>query len=151
MDDNKHAIDNARAWLSTIREMVAALKEAEETEKPVRVTIHCAKDEDLDADEIHQRIEESVLAVRIRSGWYAPGETPTPDEFEILLSTGGPALRIVGELDEYCQANNARLEWQDWGTPWTRFAIYDDGVTIQEASAAESDVLTFAQCFYFGE
>jgi hypothetical protein len=151
MDDNKHAIDNARAWLGTIREMVEALKEAEETEKPVRVTL---QGEDLDADEIRELIEESVLSVEVRAGWYSPTGDQLdnrPEEFMILLTCGGPALRIVGELDDHCQPNNARLEWQDWGTPWTRFAIYDDGVTIQEASAAESDVLTFAQCFYFGE
>ena len=100
-------------------------------------------------------IEQSVLSVMVRDGWRNPGEAlPScgAEEFEILLTTGGPALRIIGELDDYGQANNARLEYQDWGTPWTRFSAYqEDGVSIQEASAAESDVLTFAQCFYFGE
>ena len=47
---------------------------------------------------------------------------PTPEEFEILLCTGGPACRIVGDLDESCQPSSARIEHQDWGTPWTELS-----------------------------
>ncbi|MFA5054513.1 MAG: hypothetical protein WC565_10660 [Parcubacteria group bacterium] len=147
--EEDHGQNNARAWLDSIREMVAAL-EALESGETEETTID--GDTYTDSDEVRGRIEESALSVQVRSGWYTPGETPKAEEFEILLTTGGPALRIIGELDDYGQANNARLEYQDWGTPWTRFSAYqEDGVSIQEASAAESDVLTFAQCFYFGE
>lgn len=145
--EEDHGQNNARAWLDRIREMVAAL-EATENEEPGEID----GDTYTDPDEVRERIEESALSVRVRSEWYAPGETPKAGEYEILLTTGGPALRIIGELDDYGQANNARLEYQDWFEPWTRFSPYqEDGATIEEASAAESDVLTFAQCFYFGE
>jgi len=142
-----HGQENARGWLGSIREMVAALNATENGE-----TVTIDGDTYDDPDKVRERIEENALSVQVRSGWYGPGETTQAEEFEILLTTGGPALRIIGELDEYAQANNARLEFQDWGTPWTRFDVYKETDNdIKECSAAESDVLTFAQCFYFGE
>lgn len=94
-----------------------------------------------DADDVRQRIEESPLSVQVRSGWYSPGghdPANPPEEFEILLSTGGPALRIRGELDEHCQPSRAWLEYQDWGTPWTEFH--------GEGAASQDDLLTFCSC-----
>lgn len=101
-------------------------------------------------DEDEQRIQESPLSVQVRSGWRDPsqlagdgtlGDAP-PEEFEILLSTGGPALRIRGELDEHCQPYRAWLEYQDWGTPWTEF--HGEGAPSQETLVA------FCSVFYFG-
>ena len=149
MDKNDHGQENARGWLGSIREMVAALQATEDGEQ---ATIDGIEYDD--ADEVRERIEESVLSVSVRSGWYAPGdqEAAKPVEYEILLTTGGPALRITGELDAYGQPNNARLEYQNWGIPWTRFNIYAEcDEDIKACSAAESDILTFAQCFYFGD
>ena len=62
-----------------------------------------------------------------------------PFEFCILLSTGGPASRIRGELDngEPCRA---WLEVQDWGTPWTQYFDIE-----------QDTLLAYARCFYFGE
>jgi hypothetical protein len=60
----------------------------------------------------------------------------------ILLSTGGPALRIRGELDEYKQPYRAWLEYQDWFTPWTEY--HGDNVDTDA-------LLAFAAYFYFGE
>lgn len=44
--------------------------------------------------------------------------------------------------DTYGQPDTARLEYQDWGTPWAPLPL-----TVEEAA----DVLTFAQQFYYGE
>ena len=89
-----------------------------------------------------ERIQESPLSVQVRSGWYTPGEREQePEEFEILLSTGGPALRIRGELDEHAQPCRAWLEYQDWGTPWTEY--HGEGLE-------HSNLMTFCQQFYFG-
>jgi hypothetical protein len=41
-----------------------------------------------------------------------------PSEFMILLCTGGPAVRIRGELDRYSEPEKPRIEYQDWFTPW---------------------------------
>lgn len=91
-------------------------------------------------DEARERIQEDALSIEVRSGWTPLGDTLTADEFMILLSTGGPATRIVGEIDEYGEPRRAWLEVQDWFQPWTRYFN------------AEQDVLlAYAQCFYFGE
>ena len=70
-----------------------------------------------DEEEARQRIQEDPFSVEVRSDWTTPGEPLEPSEFTILLCTGGPAVRIVGELNlgEPCRA---WLEYQDWGTPW---------------------------------
>ena len=99
-------------------------------------------EKDLDAAE--QVIRESPLSVRVRSGWQNVGEESKfePEEFEILMGTGGPAVRIMGTLDEHRQPDSARIEWQDWGTPWTP----------EPPNADETQLLlAFCRVFYFGE
>jgi len=86
------------------------------------------------------------LSVEVRGGWHTPGqltaeEACRPEEFCILLSTGGPALRIMGELDEHCQPTRAYLQYQDWGTPWTDY--YETGIG--------EVLLKWASVFYFGD
>jgi hypothetical protein len=71
------------------------------------------------ADAIEEACRESALSIDVRSGWGTPG-TLEPEEFQILLSTGGPALRIIGDLEDL-SPTGARLEHQDWGTPWTQW------------------------------
>lgn len=97
-------------------------------------------------EHVEQRIQESPLSVQVRAGWRDPGDDSPqmPEEFEILLSTGGPALRIMGELDEHCQPTRAWLQYQDWGTPWTDFVGESAGAPSRDT------LLAFCQCFYFG-
>jgi len=86
-----------------------------------------------------QVIQESALDFQVRSDWASPGEPLEAAEFCILLCTGGPAVRIVGELNrgELCRA---WLEYQDWGTPWTQWF------------GADSDTLCqYAANFFFGD
>lgn len=95
----------------------------------------------VDAEAVRDRILESPLSVQVRGGWREPSmDSDSAEEFEILLSTGGPALRIMGELDQG-QPCRAWLEYQDWGTGWTVLSGEIDHATL----------LTFCQCFYFGE
>ena len=97
-----------------------------------------------DADAVRERIQEGPLSVEVRSGWCSPGseDYAKPEEFNILLSTGGPALRIRGELDEHGTPSRAWLEYQDWGTPWTEY--HGEGLD-------RDALLTYCQQFYFGE
>jgi hypothetical protein len=160
-DKNEHAIGNARGWSETIAALVGALEvdydrleelqamdaadmgEDEKIELEELVAM-ATVDGDLfeDADAVRERIQESPLSVEVRSDWRAPGDDDgDPVEFQILLSTGGPALRIMGELDEHKQPHRAWLEWQDWGTPWTHH--YEDGFAPV--------LLKFCEQFYFGE
>ena len=98
-----------------------------------------------DADTVRERIQEGPLSVEVRSDWHAPGdegEASKPAGFCILLSTGGPALRIMGDLDEHGQPSRAYLQYQDWGTPWTDYF---------HSSGSGDVLLTYCQQFYFGE
>jgi hypothetical protein len=126
-----HAIENATAWLETITDQLARLKAA------------CADSDDA-YETIREEILESPLSVEVRSDWQAIGEPLQPAQFCILLSTGGPALRIVGDLGLYSCPENSRLEFQDWGIPWQELP--------QAANAASGAILdAWAAQFYFGE
>jgi len=87
-----------------------------------------------DQDDAQQRIYDDPLEVQVRSDWTDPGETLTPSEFCILLCTGGPAVRIVGELSEQGEPTRAWLEYQDWETPWTQFYGADSDTLVRYAS-----------------
>jgi hypothetical protein len=93
------------------------------------------------AEDIQQQIDELPLSVLVRSDWHAPGDPVEAGEYEILLSTGGPAVRITGPLTSYREPDDAFLQCQDWGTPWQPVAV--DG----ETQLALQD---FACNFYFG-
>lgn len=89
-------------------------------------------------EDAEQRIHEDALSVEVRSGWCSSKAEMEPEEFMILLTTGGPAVRILGELrdGEPCRA---WLQVQDWGTPWTDY--YETGVG--------EVCLSYARCFCF--
>ena len=61
-----------------------------------------------------------------------------PTHYKILLGTGGPAVQIVGELDEHGEPETAELQGQDWFTPWERTKEQDEDILLQ-----------FARFFYF--
>ena len=61
----------------------------------------------------------------MRSCWVSPGTDPEPGEYCVLLTTGGPALRIHGDLDAYAEPCSHRLQYQDWGTPWIEYLDAD--------------------------
>jgi hypothetical protein len=96
-----------------------------------------------DADEARERILEDALSVEVRSGWVSlgsQGADMTPEEFNILITTGGPAVRIMGDLANG-EPHRAWLEVQDWGKPWTEyFPASIDGAAV---------LLSYARCFCF--
>jgi hypothetical protein len=96
------------------------------------------------AEWIADAMREAPLSVDIREGWKSPGEGASlePTEFQILLSTGGPALRIMGELN-HGEPSRCWLEHQDWGTPWSRY--------FSRSAERASALLWFASLFYYGE
>jgi hypothetical protein len=129
-DPLKHAKSNARGWVAHIEDLLDDLDKAEQADKFPAV------------DTARQRIEESVLSVQVRDGWRNPGERDRhegPEEYELLLSTGGPALHIIGKLDEHNQPDTAEMQMQDWFQPWTAFPV------------DEKTLLRFARVFWFGE
>ena len=116
----------AKAQLESIIEMVDALENATTDEQ---------------REEAEMIIHEDPLSVQVRNGWHNPGEDEhEAEEFEILLCTGGPAARIVGDLSRYNTPERARLEYQDWFTAWTEYPLI---------SGEEEKVLTYCSEFYF--
>ena len=50
-------------------------------------------------DEIQQQVHEWPLSVDVRStSWVSVGTEHESDQFQILLGTGGPAMRITGDI-----------------------------------------------------
>ena len=102
--------------------------------------------EDNDDDDAREQaidiIMNDPLSIEIRSDWYVPGDEPEPNEYNILLCTGGPAVRIIGKLSQYMEPETAILQSQDWFKPWTNWT--DQGEEETEI------LLKYAQNFYFG-
>jgi hypothetical protein len=115
---------------------LACPDEAEELAELADAAGECESREDAE-----QRIQEDALSVEVRSEWHTPGDANGVEnaEFTILLSTGGPATRIVGELSNG-EPVRAWIEAQDWFKPWTGY-VRNDSDTL----------LTYCRCFYFGE
>lgn len=104
--------------------------------------LEAAADGCTDRDEARQRIHEDALSVDVRNDWHAPGDEEAPSEFRVLLCTGGPAVQIRGELDQYGAPARAWIEYQDWFTPW---------VERVNREGDHEALLTYAGCFYFGQ
>jgi hypothetical protein len=122
------AIDNAKAHLDDIRRLHNAFLEAMQTS-------------DADVEEVEEEARQQVLSVEVRTGWHDPSEPPSqPEEGCLTLTTGGPALRLLVDLDCDAEPLECRLQHQDWGTPWTDLPL----------SEADTEALCwFAALFYY--
>ena len=127
--DNNHARDVAYSTAAHIARLI-------------RLRNRCnAADHNDWAEAIQQQIDDMPLSVLVRSDWHAPGDAGEAGEYEILLSTGGPAVRITGPLNQWDEPADAFLQCQDWGTPWQPVALdHDTQLALQD----------FAQNFWFG-
>lgn len=124
-----------RGTFAVLREMVEALQAA-------------PHDSDAYEDAL-DRIYDDPLELLVRSDWYRPGDRPdVPDEYKILLSTGGPATQIVGTLDEYGEPTSARLQAQDWFLPWTDIELDHYEGPDGEDVDSEDTLLAYARCFF---
>ena len=85
-------------------------------------------------DDAREAIYISPLSVQVRSDWTTPGEDLTPSEFMILFCTGGPSVRMMGELNQHGEPDRAWLEYQDWSTPWTHYCGTESDVLVEYAS-----------------
>ena len=139
MEENR-AKDQAMAQLSHITEMVTRLRHAtncdgtnctlrdDEIPNIMGMSDNITPDEIRakyhDLDDARETIWDSPISVQVRSDWQNlhDGDSLKPYEYNILMCTGGPAVRIVGEIGE----SSPRIEYQDWGTPWTELTIDDD-------------------------
>lgn len=139
-DHTDHALRNAKAHIAGWIEACAKYTDLGEGDAK-EVTFE--GETFTDATELANSVQECALSVEVRGGWHAAGEEDTPPyEFKVLVTTGGPAFRVIGDLDQHNQPTNVRAEHQDWGTPWTEVDLTNDE---QEA------VDWFASLFYYGD
>ena len=132
MKDEDRAKDQARAQLDSIIDMINELQGIGNTDHDDEIR-----------ENAMQRIHEDPLSLEVRSGWYVPGTKAEPYEFKILLCTGGPAVQIIGNLNEYNEPESATLQYQDWFTKWENYT----DISGDESNA----LLEYCQCFYFGD
>jgi hypothetical protein len=95
-----------------------------------------------------EQAETSALSVEVRSDWRKANATNAntkPTEYRILLYTGDPAIQIRGTLSGHGEPQTARLEVQDWSTPWATF-----WPAQHEQTYIEATLLAYARCFWFG-
>ena len=130
-----YARQQARAQLDFIVELMNAAQDAANGDD---VTF---EGEEMDLLDLEDRGREWPLSVLVRSGWQSPGEPLSAVEYEILLCTGGPAVRVRGNLSEYGEPETACIETQDWFTAWSRFPA-----TTEEQEA----LVSFVGLFWFG-
>lgn len=128
-DNYQGAFDNAKAWFEELREL------------------YRENGDSIFDDEIRDKLDAMPLSIEVREPWHSPGEKTTPSEFNILLTTGGPALRVWGDLSEHGEPENAQLQMQDWGIPWREVWPCE----ASEMDEARAVIQWFAQQFYFGE
>ena len=130
-----HALDNAAAWNGTISAAYEAFTFCQEQTdgrdltREAKALLYEHSFDGTNHDDVACSIEEenrdAALSVEVRSCWVSPGTDPEPGEYCVLLTTGGPALRIHGDLDAYAEPCSHRLQYQDWGTPWTEYLDAD--------------------------
>jgi len=146
-----HAADNAARWADFIEtnyeawqfcqdENMQGREISPEAKKILREHDYDGTNKNETLEAIEEAMRESILSLEVRSGWHSPGSSDGPEEFMLLLSTGGPALRLIGDLNAHCEPCRCWLEYQNWFSPWT------------ESRAGDSEALLwFAGLFWYGE
>lgn len=79
-------------------------------------------------DDAQEAIDQYPLSCEVRSGWSMSGEDLTPEEFRIVLCTGGPHVEIVGDLDHNGSACSVRVRYRDWSESGELFDFDRDAV-----------------------
>lgn len=130
IEQEDHGKSQAAAQLASIWEMVEALRKAREADNSDAI------------EEAEQAIHDDPLSIEVRSGWHAVDDDSEAEEYRVLLCWGGPAVQITGDLNEHNEPSSFQLQYQDWGTPWTRF-----NTSLQDEKA----IREYLSCFYFGE
>jgi len=88
-------------------------------------------DFDQDSEDAINEIMDGPLEITYRTGWLNHSEVcdgidkGNIEECCILLCTGGPAVRILCDVSEGT-LSRPRVQYQDWGTPWTELLSLTD-------------------------
>jgi len=133
--EKNHALDNAIGHIESIVEDYERLSYLESLNPTTN-------EQEEEIEQTRESILNSALSIQVRSGWTSLNESFQPQEFNILLSWGGPSLRIIGDLNEYKEPENPVIQFQDWFTKWEDLKI----------NSQQYDALVwYCSQFYFGE
>lgn len=139
----------AHGAIAGLREMLDALAHAQECDGTTTISYPCTIGSDSDKpetwhdeDAAREVIEMDPLEISVRSDWHELGCNGVNEEYYILLSTGGPATRIFGLLDDDVPVS-AQFEYQDWFVRWT--------VATDTTPEEYTTMLEYAREHYFGE
>ena len=150
-----HAEQNAKGHLETIEVWYEVYCWCQTSDEPKELSwaarrflieeMDWAEDQDRDSveDALRELVQEDPLEVKVREDWHRLGGVADAAEYMILISTGGPALRLVGRLCDF-EPESARLQHQDWGTPWT-------DVFYVNQPEGDDALIWYASQFYWGE
>lgn len=95
IDEDENAAPDGPGHASAAEAWAAANPdEAEELAELEKAAGDCE-----DREEAERRIQEDPLSLEFRSGWVTSKDEMEPEEFKLLLSTGGPAVQIIGEIN----------------------------------------------------
>jgi hypothetical protein len=130
-EQNKRLQDISEGAYTTIKELVEALNNAN------------ADGDHQAVDDAHDAIYSHPLSVEVRSGWCSTNAQLERSEYRILISWGGPAVQITGQLNDHNEPASAVLQSQDWFLGWRDWVASDE--------SADAVLMTYAQAFYFGE
>lgn len=98
-----------------------------------------------DSDEARDQIMDDPLEITYRTGWLNHSEVcdgidkGSIEECCILLCTGGPAVRILCDVDHRGAPRRPIVQYQDWGTPWTELL----SITSEQRNALETYISNF--------
>lgn len=133
-DDLADALNEAeKEQAATLEEAREALAEWNEANAEELSQLETVAGDCVDQEDAYQQIDNSPISVELRSDWTRQGEEFTASEFKILLCCGGPSVRIYGQVDEHGIPYNACLEYQDWGTAWTKYVEADNDTLCKYA------------------
>ena len=131
---------NAHATNAERDDAAKNLREWAEANAEELAELEAASGGNASEEEAREAIRQDALSVELRSGWARSKEEFEPEEFRIVLCTGGPHVELVGDLDRGTPSR-IRVLCRGWGTSGEYFP-----------SSEESKALTtYCAQFYFGE
>jgi len=103
----QHAIDNAEGFVEDLIRLHKAYQEA-------------MLDSDEGCEALEEEARDHALSVEVRSGWQSIGDSLEPTQARVLITTGGPALQVLLDIDDG-EGSDPRLQIADWGKSWTDY------------------------------
>ena len=131
------AVSQAKAQLSSIVGLAKAQKAHENKESLPEEFIDeygVEVDEDGRPTELYFNVDDIIQD--------DPLSVTKSNGYEVLLCTGGPAVRIVGDLNKWNEPASVELQAQGWSIPWE---------AVPTTTEEDEAMLTYVHTFYFGE